>query len=65
MPSNLEIFLDFFFEFFIKNINLKLPMTGGWGLRKFFHKKKFGFKLQFEIELKPMLGDLDLTKPRT
>ena len=40
-------------------------MTGVWGLRTFFHKKKIGFKLQFEIELKPMLGDLDLTKPRT
>ena len=28
--------------------------------------KKIGFELQYEIELKPLLGDLiDLTKPRT
>ena len=40
-------------------------MTGVWGLRNFFHRNKIGFKLQFEIELKPMLGDLDLTKPGT
>ena len=38
-------------------------MTGVWGLRHFFHENKI--LLYFEIELKPMLGDLDLTKPRT
>ena len=37
-------------------------MTGVWGLRKFFQENKI--LLYFEIELKPMLGDLDLIKHR-
>ena len=36
---------------------MKLPMTGVWGLRKFFHENKI--LLYFESELKSMLGDLE------
>ena len=34
-------------------------MTGVWGLKKNFHENKI--LLYFEIEFKPMLGNIDLT----